>query len=144
MALASERLAWECERIVTESERIEQGKAIRREVLGAAHVDRPGPTPTKLQAAFRDFTIEHCWANVWVRPGLSRRDRSVLNLGMLAAMARWHEFEVHVRGAINNGLTDDEFVEIILQVGVYAGVPVAAEAFRVADKVLAEHGRGQA
>jgi 4-carboxymuconolactone decarboxylase len=129
---------------VTESERIEQGKTIRREVLGAAHVDRPGPTPTKLQAAFRDFTIEHCWANVWVRPGLSRRDRSVLNLGMLAAMARWHEFEVHVRGAINNGLTDDEFVEIILQVGVYAGVPVAAEAFRVADKVLAEHGRGQA
>jgi 4-carboxymuconolactone decarboxylase len=123
---------------MTESERIEEGRKIRREVLGAEHVDRPGPTPTKLQAAFRAFTVEHCWANVWVREGLSRKQRSMLNLAMLSVMARWHEFEIHVRGALNNGVTDDEIVEILLQAGVYAGVPIAAEAFRIADKVIAE------
>lgn len=119
-------------------EKLARGREIRREVLGARHVDKPGPTPTKFQQAFQDFTVEHCWANVWVRPGLERKTRSMLNLAMLAAMARWHEFEVHVRGALNNGVTEDEIIEIILQVGVYAGVPVAAEAMRVAEKAVRE------
>lgn len=120
-------------------DRIAQGRAIRLEVLGANHVNKPGQTPTKLQRAFQDFTVEHCWANVWVRPGLERKTRSMLNLAMLAAMARWHEFEVHVRGALNNGVSDDEIIEIILQAGVYAGVPIAAEAMRIAEKAISEY-----
>ena len=124
---------------MTENERIEKGRAIRRQVLGAAHVDQPGAAPTKMQAAFRQFTTEHCWGTVWVREGLSHKQRSMLNLAMLSVMARWHEFEIHVRGALNNGVSEDEIIEILLQAGVYAGVPIAAEGFRIADRVIAQH-----
>ena len=123
---------------MTENERIEQGREIRRRVLGAEYVDRPGPTPTKLQAAFRQYTTENCWGTVWVREGLSHKQRSMLNLAMLSVMARWHEFEVHVRGALNNGVTEDEIIEILLQAGVYGGVPIASEAFKIADRVIAQ------
>ncbi len=119
-----------------EKERIQQGKALRRSVLGSAYVDRPGPKPTKFQAAFATFAEEHCWANVWIRPGLELRERSIINLAILASFGRWPEFETHVRGALNNGITEDELVEIILHTGVYAGIPVAAEAFRAADRVV--------
>jgi 4-carboxymuconolactone decarboxylase len=124
---------------MTENERIEKGSAIRRQVLGAAHVDQTGVAPTKMQAAFRKFTTENCWGTVWVREGLSHKQRSMLNLAMLSVMARWHEFEVHVRGALNNGVSEDEIIEILLQAGVYAGVPIAAEGFRIADRVIAQH-----
>lgn len=117
-----------------------EGARIRREVLGAEYVDsmlqRAAGDP--LAQAFIDFTEEHCWGNIWVRPGLERKTRSMLNLAMLTALGRWHELEVHVRGAINNGVTKDEIKEILLQAGVYAGVPVAAEAFRIARAVYAE------
>lgn len=122
-----------------EKDRLALGKQIRTEVLGERHVNKAGLSPNKFQKAFQDFTVEHCWANVWVRPGLERKTRSMLNLAMLAAMARWHEFEVHVRGALNNGVSEDEIIEIVLQAGVYAGVPVAAEAMRVADRVTSEY-----
>ena len=124
---------------MTENERIEKGRAIRRRVLGADYVDRPGPTPTKLQAAFREFTTEHCWGTVWGREGLSHKQRSMLNLAMLSVMARWHEFEVHVRGALNNGVTEDEIIEILLQAGVYAGVPIASEGFKIADRAISQY-----
>ena len=94
-----------------------------------------GPNPSKFHKTFQDFTVEHCWG-VWVRPSLERKTRSMLNLGMLSVMGRWHEFEVHVRGALNNGVTEDEIIEIILQAGVYGGVPVAAEAMRIADRAV--------
>jgi len=126
---------------LSDEERIQEGARIRREVLGAAYVDR-GKTDAQVDPFnqhFVDFTTEHCWGNVWVRPGLSLKTRSMLNLAMLSAMARWHEFEVHMRGALNNGVTEDEIAEILLQAGVYAGVPIAAEAFRIARKVLAEY-----
>ncbi|GAC1534711.1 MAG: carboxymuconolactone decarboxylase family protein [Candidatus Velthaea sp.] len=129
---------------MTENERIEKGREIRRKVLGGDYVDQPGATPTKMQAAFRQFTTENCWGTVWVRDGLSHKERSMLNLAMLSVMARWHEFEVHVRGALNNGVTEDEIVEIILQAGVYAGVPIASEAFKIADSVIAKHGKQNA
>ena len=125
---------------MTDSERIEKGRAIRRQVLGADYVDAPGTSPTKMQAAFRTFTTEHCWGTVWVREGLSHKQRSMLNLAMLSVMARWHEFEVHVRGALTNGVTEDEIIEILLQAGVYAGVPIASEGFRIADRVIAQAG----
>ena len=119
-----------------EEERLTLGRRIRAEVLGETYVNEPGPSPSKFKKAFQDFTVEHCWGNVWVRPGLERKTRSMLNLAMLAAMARWHEFEVHVRGALNNGVTEDEIIEIVLQAGVYAGVPIAAEAMRVAERAI--------
>jgi 4-carboxymuconolactone decarboxylase len=125
----------------TDAERIKEGARIRREVLGGGYVDR-GKADAQVDPFYQhfvDFTTEHCWGTVWVRPGLSFKVRSMLNLAMLSAMARWHEFEVHVRGALNNGVTEDEIAEILLQAGVYAGVPIAAEGFRVAKKVLDEH-----
>jgi len=82
---------------MTENERIEKGRAIRRSVLGADYVDRPGPTPTKLQAAFREFTTEHCWGTVWVREGLSHKHRSMLNLAMLSVMALAHRVAQRIK-----------------------------------------------
>lgn len=119
-------------------ERLALGRKIRAEVLGTKHTQQAGTNPNKFQSAFRKFTEENCWATVWTRPGLERKTRSMLNLAMLAAMARWTEFEVHVRGARNNGVTDDEMIEIVIQVGVYAGVPVAAESMRIVDRVMNE------
>ena len=118
-----------------------EGARIRREVLGAEYVDNgvKKAAGDPLGEAFIDFTEEYCWGNVWVRPGLPRKTRSMLNLAMLTVMGRWHELEVHVRGAINNGVTKDEMKEILLQAGVYGGVPVSAEAFRIARAVFAEH-----
>jgi 4-carboxymuconolactone decarboxylase len=122
-----------------DQDRHARGAQVREEVLGKAHVGKPGAAQTKFQKAFQEFTVDHCWGNVWVRPGLDRKTRSMLNLAMLAAMARWHEFEVHVRGALNNGVTEEEIIEIVLQAGVYAGVPVAAEAMRAADRVVSDY-----
>ena len=122
----------------TIAERREAGAAIRREVLGASHV-AAGGQPHLFEQTFTAFTEDFCWGHVWTRPGLERKTRSMLNLAMLAALGRWHEFEVHVRGAINNGVTDEEMAEILLQAGVYAGIPVAAEGLRRAKAVVAEH-----
>ncbi len=112
------------------------GAQVRREVLGQSHVGNRSSTPDRFQEEFTKYTEEHCWGNVWVRPGLGRKTRSMLNLAMLAALGRWHEFEVHVRGAINNGVSETETIEIILQAGVYAGIPVAAEGFRRAGEIF--------
>src|SRR5579875_1452516 len=98
------------------------GDRVRREVLGADYVDRGKRDADPFMQHFIDFTTEQCWGYVWTRPGLDRRTRSMLNLAMLSTMARWHEFEVHVRGALNNGVTEDEIAEILLQAAVYAGV----------------------
>jgi len=126
---------------MSEAERIREGIRIRREVLGSSHADRTTAdgADDPFYRHFIEFTTEHCWGNVWVRPGLNFKTRSMLNLAMLAAMGRWHELEVHVRGALNNGVTPDEIAEILLQAGVYAGVPVAAEGFRIAKRVIEEH-----
>lgn len=114
------------------------GAAVRREVLGANHVAAPAQA-NLFDETFTAFTEDFCWGNVWTRPGLSRQTRSMLNLAMLAALGRWHEFEVHVRGAINNGVSDEEIAEVLLQAGVYAGIPVAAEGLRRAKAVVAQN-----
>ncbi|HEY4073957.1 MAG TPA: carboxymuconolactone decarboxylase family protein [Herbaspirillum sp.] len=111
------------------------GAKIREEVLGASHT-QSAAAPHLFDTVFLEFTEDFCWGNVWSRPGLARPIRSMLNLAMLAAMGRWHEFEVHVRGAINNGVTEEEISEVILQAGVYAGIPVAAEGLRRAKAVV--------
>jgi 4-carboxymuconolactone decarboxylase len=120
---------------VKSSERRAVGAQIRKEVLGTSHT-QGNANPHLFDSVFLEFTEDFCWGNVWSRPGLTRPVRSMLNLAMLASMGRWHEFEVHVRGAVNNGVTEEEIAEVLLQAGVYAGIPVAAEALRRAKSVL--------
>jgi 4-carboxymuconolactone decarboxylase len=118
------------------TERAQLGAKVRRDVLGAAYVDAGKQQVNPFTQNFLEFTQTQCWGNVWLREGLSRKTRSMLNLAMLSAMARWNEFDVHVRGALNNGVTAEEIAEILLQAGVYAGIPIAAEGFRRANAVI--------
>jgi 4-carboxymuconolactone decarboxylase len=120
------------------TERARQGAQVRREVLGAAYVDAGRQKANPFTQHFIEFTQAQCWGNVWLREGLSRKTRSMLNVCMLAALARWHEFEVHIRGALNNGVTPEEIAEILLHTAVYAGIPIASEGFRRANQIIGE------
>jgi 4-carboxymuconolactone decarboxylase len=120
---------------ITLSQRRAIGAKIRKEVLGASHT-QSNATPNLFDAAFLEYTEDVCWGNIWNRDGLTRKTRSMLNLAMLASLGRWHEFEVHTRGAVNNGVTEEEIAEVVLQAGVYAGIPVAAEGLRRAKAVV--------
>jgi 4-carboxymuconolactone decarboxylase len=122
------------------SERFERGLKTRREVLGADYVDRSLEQADEFTWAMQQLTTEWCWDATWNRPGLDRRSRSILNLGMIAALNRPHELKLHIRGAINNGLSKDELKEIFVQVGTYCGVPAAMDCFRVAKEVFKELG----
>jgi 4-carboxymuconolactone decarboxylase len=118
--------------------RLEQGMEVRREVLGAEHVERSMAEASDFGRPIQDLVTEYCWGAVWARPGLDRRTRSLINLGMLTALNRRHELRVHVRGAINNGVTRDEILETLLQAAIYCGVPAGMDAFRAAEEVLGE------
>ena len=119
-----------------ENSKIAKGLNIRRAVLGDAHVDKSLTQADDFNQPMIDFVAEYCWGTIWERPGLSRRDRSLLNLGMLSALNRSDEMKVHVRGALRNGLTKDEIREALMQVAVYCGVPAGATAFRIAREVF--------
>jgi 4-carboxymuconolactone decarboxylase len=112
------------------------GMAVRREVLGADHVDRAEAGKTDLTADFQAFITSYAWGEVWTRPGLDRRTRSVVTLTALIAHGHWEELEMHLRAALRNGLTGDEIAEVILQTAVYCGVPAANHAFAIAQGVL--------
>jgi|SRR3984893_10625349 4-carboxymuconolactone decarboxylase len=116
----------------------EDGLAVRREVLGAEYVDRSLAAADPFTRELQNFVTEWCWGGVWTRPGLARKTRSLLNLAMLTALNRPHEIKLHVRGAMNNGVTREEMTEVFLQAGVYAGVPAAVDAFRAAKEVFDE------
>ncbi|MFZ9106531.1 MAG: 4-carboxymuconolactone decarboxylase [Burkholderiaceae bacterium] len=118
----------------------EAGLKVRKEVLGAEYVEQSFASADDFNRPFQEFVTEYCWGGVWTRPGLDRRTRSFLNLGMLAALNRPHEIKLHLRGAINNGLTKDEIAEVFLQVAIYCGVPAALDAIRVAREVFKEMG----
>lgn len=118
----------------------EEGLVVRRSVLGDEHVDRAIARTTAFTADFQDHITRTAWGDVWGRPGLDRRTRSVVTLSILAALRATHEIPMHVRAAIGNGLTVDEIKEILLQVGVYAGVPAANTAFALAQETLQEMG----
>lgn len=120
------------------SERYERGLATRREVLGAEYVDRALAGATEFSAPLQELVTEYCWGAVWTRDGLERRTRSLLNLAMLTALNRPHELAGHVRGAVNNGCSEVEIRETLLQAAVYCGLPAALDAFRVAEKTLRE------
>ena len=123
-----------------EESRYERGLAIRKEVLGEAHVERSLQNATDFDRAMQELTTEYCWGTIWARPGLTRRERSMINLAMLSALNRPEELAIHVRGAIQNGVTPEEIKEIFLQVAIYCGVPTGIESFRVGRKMLSEMG----
>ena len=125
------------------SERFERGLAIRRDVLGDAYVNRSLAAATDFTWPAQVMATEKAWGELWSRPGLDRKSRSILTLGVLAVMNRPQEFKAHVRGAINNGVSVAELQEILLHLGGYAGFPVGLDAFRLAGEVLAEMGLGQ-
>ena len=116
----------------------ECGMAMRRRVLGDDYVDRAVADTTDFDRQFQAQVTEHAWGAVWGDDALSPRDRSILNMGMIACLGRMHEFELHFRGALRNGLTPKELGAILRQVAIYCGFPAAVEAHRVAKKVLAE------
>jgi 4-carboxymuconolactone decarboxylase len=122
----------------THSETYQLGLEMRRQVLGAEHVDRSLGNATEFTRPIQDLVTEYCWGEVWTREGLPPRTRSLLNLVMLTALNRSHELAVHVRGAVRNGVTDEEIQEALLQTAIYVGVPAALESFRVAEQVLNE------
>ena len=123
-------------------ETYDKGLAIRSAVLGEAYVNRALADADDFTKPLQDLVTEYCWGAVWSRDGLDLRTRSLLNLVMLTALNRLHEFGVHVRGAVNNGCSRDEIREALLQTAVYCGAPAALESFRVAERILTEMGVG--
>jgi 4-carboxymuconolactone decarboxylase len=121
-----------------DTERAGHGMTVRREVLGDEHVDRAVAATTPFTAPFQDFITRYAWGDIWSRPGLSRAERSLVTLAVLAAMQHEGELAMHVRAALRNGLTPEQIREVLLQVAVYAGVPVANRAFPIAQRVLTE------
>ena len=121
-------------------ERFEAGLAVRREVLGAEYVDRALAGADSFNREFQELATEFCWGGTWARGVLERKTRSMLNLCMLSALNRPHEFKLHFRGALTNGCTLDELKEVLLQITVYCGIPAGVEAFRLAREVLDEQG----
>jgi 4-carboxymuconolactone decarboxylase len=116
--------------------RRDQGMTVRRAVLGDDHVDRATAATSELTADFQDLITRYAWGEVWARPGLDRRTRSCITLAMLAALGHEEELAMHVRAALGLGLGPDEIKEVLLQVAVYAGVPAANRAFKVAQQAL--------
>ena len=114
----------------------ERGMAVRRAVLGDAHVDRAEAGRTPLTGDFQDLLTRYAWGEIWTRPGLDRRTRSCITVAMLIALNRMEELAMHLRGALNNGVTVEELREVLLQAAVYCGVPAANSAFRIASEVL--------
>jgi 4-carboxymuconolactone decarboxylase len=121
-------------------ERYDAGLKTRREVLGAGYVDKSQAAVDDFNREFSDLLNTYCWNDIWNRPGLDRKTRSMLNLAMLSALGKEHELKLHVNGALNNGLTKGQIKEVLLQVAIYCGVPAAVVSFRCAREVFKERG----
>ena len=122
------------------SDSYEEGLRIRKAVLGEEYVDRALANVNSFNAPLQELVTEYCWGKVWGRPGLDRRQRSMLTLAMISVLNRPHELKAHIRGAMTNGVTPAEICELFLQVMIYAGVPAAVDSFRTANEVFAEGG----
>jgi 4-carboxymuconolactone decarboxylase len=118
--------------------RYDRGMAVRREVLGDAHVDRADAQSTDFTREFQTFVTEYAWGTIWTRPGLDRRSRSITALTALVARGHRVELAAHIQAALRNGLSRDEIKEVLLQTAVYCGVPDANSAFRIAQGVFDE------
>ncbi|MEI6723631.1 MAG: 4-carboxymuconolactone decarboxylase [Betaproteobacteria bacterium] len=118
----------------------ERGLKVRKEVLGDAYVDNALNTADEFSMPLQEYITAHAWASSWARPGLEKKTRSMINLAMLTALNRGHEFRIHVKGALNNGVTKEEIREILIQSAVYCGAPAAMDSFRIAKEVFTELG----
>jgi 4-carboxymuconolactone decarboxylase len=119
-------------------ERYDKGIAVRRAVLGDAHVDRTLTRRNEFNEEYQDMISRYAWGEIWTRPGLPRHTRSLLTLAMMVALNRGDEFKMHVRAAFNNGVTREQIKEVLLQTAIYCGVPAANTAFHMAEEVFAQ------
>ena len=119
-------------------ELFDKGLEIRKSVLGKEFVENSIKNADEFNMPMQELATEYCWGYVWGRPGLDKRTRSFLNLGMIAALNRPHELKIHVKGALRNGLTRQEIMEVFLQVAIYCGVPAGVDSFRIAREAFAE------
>jgi len=121
-----------------DKKRFDEGLAVRRAVLGADYVDKSIASADDFNRPMQELVTEYCWGEIWTRPGLPRQTRSLINLAMLTALNRPHEVKIHLRGALNNGCSKAEIMEVLLQTAIYCGVPAAIDSFRLAREVFAE------
>lgn len=119
-------------------DRFEKGLALRKQVLGADYVEKSMASADDFSRPMQELSTEYCWGYVWTRPGLQLRERSLINLSMISALNRPHELKLHVKAALNNGLTREEIREVLLQVAVYCGVPAGIDSTRIAREAFAE------
>lgn len=127
------------EAIGTGGDRFARGLAIRKEVLGAAYVDRAMAGADDFSRPMQELSTAWCWGEIWSREGLSRRDRSLANLAMISALNRPHELRLHVKAALRNGLAREEIREVLLQVATYCGIPAGIDSTRIAREAIAEY-----
>ena len=125
-----------------DKELFETGLKIRSEVLGKDYVDNSMKTADEFNKPFQEFVTAYCWGGGWGRPGLTRKQRSMLNLAMIPILNRPHELKLHIRGALTNGLTKEQIREIFIHMSIYAGIPAGVDAFRQAREVFAEQKKG--
>ncbi len=123
-----------------DKERFDKGLEMRKQVLGAEYVEKSMRGANHFNREFQELVTEYAWGLCWGSDVLSKKERSILNLGMLAALGRMHEFELHFKGAVRNGLTADQLKEVLTQIAVYCGIPAGVECFRIGRKVLDEQG----
>jgi len=120
------------------NEKFERGLKLRKQVLGAEYVEKSMASADSFSMPMQELSTEYCWGHVWTRPGLALRDRSLINIAMISALNRPHELKLHVKAALNNGLSREEIREVILQVAVYCGVPAGIDSTRIAREAFAE------
>lgn len=125
------------------SDTYERGMKVRRAVLGDAHVDRSTAGISPLNREFQDLITRYAWGEIWSRPGLDRKTRSCMVLSAMIALGHWDEFRLHLRGAFNNGLSEDDIKEVVLQAAIYCGVPAANHAFKEVAAFIAERREGE-
>jgi 4-carboxymuconolactone decarboxylase len=121
-----------------EKERYQKGLETRREILGKEHVDRAQANLSEFNAPFQEFITRYAWGEIWERAGLTRRERSMITLAMLVALNREPEFRMHIRAALNNGVTTEEIREVLIHAGIYCGLPAANAAIHAAEQVINE------
>jgi 4-carboxymuconolactone decarboxylase len=121
----------------------ERGLEIRKSVLGKEFVEKSIATADDFNRPLQELVTEYCWGAVWGRDGLPKKTRSIINLAMISALNRPHELKMHVKGALRNGVSKDEIREVLLQVGIYCGVPAAVDSFRVAREAITEFDQGK-
>lgn len=123
---------------MNDHERHKKGMKVRKQVLGKAHVDRAEAGKTKFNAAFQDLITRYAWGEIWTRPGLPRKTRSMITIAMMVALNRTEELKLHLRASINTGVSREELQEVLLQTAIYCGVPAANHAFQIAEEIFKE------